>query len=612
VRSIALIATVVLSALVSGCDGIGSSNEERINAAHPLAEPVAKSRAALLVLLDEKDTREREALEAEMESRLKIRALTCGKGIDPGPFDSDEEIRAGIAHPGCFEDYDASLAAWLNHRRIAQLLSAPPLRPIPKEIPRFITAAKNIGITWFADDAGVVMLSSARDLEVLDLATNEAIFTESGDASGSWQTSARLSPNGRLFLTGKSGSLSIRDTETGEVLAEYPDLMGLYWLDGQTGLANKRDGAREPLLVDFASGERVPMRGVSGSVSGAVPTPTTGEFVVSTHGSLVRIALDRTESGVSARLVDEEPLDGMQPWSDNTGGLSADRRSYVGSSGKVSVVSLDSLDVRTVGIDSLRVQSALPTPNADQVLATGFLTDAPGGNSIKFVISMRDLTVAPLEGETAQLRYVYIPSINRLGAVSQSRIEVLDELPLGAFRSFETFTAELRSEAQMRQLEAFQRGSGGAHLPGGGLRIPEGLPVPDWAKDARIEAVGVYESTGGSHGPGKPRSPGPVAVRVRRSGQPIVLVLTSYEPVYWEVDVDAGARIAAVLVGGYYQSEVRGARAARQIDIGRVYAYEQGSGEYASLQAAVARRTGKRIDQFQGRYSGRQFTVGGN
>ena len=610
-RSIALIAAVVLSALVSGCNGIGRSSEERINAAHPLAESVAKSRAALLVFLDEKDTREREALEAEMESRLKIRALTCGKGIDPGPFDSDEEIRAGIANPGCFEDYDASLTTWLNHRRIAQLLSAPPLRPVPEKAPRFITAAKNIGITWFADDAGVVMLSSARDLEILDLDTNEAIFTESGDASGSWQTSARLSPNGRLFLTGKSGSLSIRDTETGEVLADYADLMGLYWLDGQTGLANKRDGSREPLLVDFASGERVPIRGVSGSVTGAVPTPTAGEFVVSTHGSLVRIALDRTESGVSARLVDEEPLGGMHPWSDNTGGLSADRRSYVGSSGKLSVVSLDRLDVRTVGLDSLRVQSALPTPEADQVLATGFLTDAPGGNSIKFVISMRDLTVAPVEGETAQLRYVYIPSLNRLGAVSQSRIEVLDELPLGAFRSFETFTAELRSEAQMRQLEAFERGSG-AHLPGGGIRIPEGLPVPDWAKDARIEAVGVYESTGGSHGPGKPHSPGPVAVRVRRSGQPIVLVLTSYEPVYWEIDAEAGARIAAILVGGYHQSEVRSARGAREIDIGRVYAYEQGSGEYGLLQAVVARRTGKPIDQFQGRYSGQRFTVGGN
>lgn len=598
-------AALAATLFFSGCDGIGRTPEERINGAHPLAESIAKTQDALMKYLGEGHADERQALEVEFDSRLKIRALTCGKGNEPGLFDSDEEIRSTIANPQCFADYDAGMTDWLNHRRIAQLLSAPPLRPIPEDVPRFITAAGNIGIAWFAADAGVVLLSSARDLEILDLNTNKAIFAETGDPAGSWQSSARLSPNGRLFLTGKAGALSVRDTETGEILAEYADLQGFYWLDGQTALAVMREGSREPLLIDFANGVRVPVRGVIDGLVGVVPAPTAGEFVFCTRRSLVRIALDRTEGGVSARLLDEEPLGEMQIWADNTGGLSADRKSYVNGAGKVSIVALDRLAVRTVALESLRVISVSPTPDADRILVTGILMDAHGGNSKKFVISLRDLTIAPLEGDTAQLRYIFIPSINRLGTISQSRIEVLDVLPLGAFRSFEDFTAELRSEAQIRQLEAFQQGSGNA------AGIPAGLPGPDWAKDARIEAVGVYESTDGSHGPGKPRRAGPVMVRVRRSGKPVVLVLTSYEPVQWHVSTDPGARVAAILTGGYYQSEVRG-QTARQIDIGRVYAYEQGSGEYGRLEVEVARRTGKRIDQFQGRYSGNQFTVGGN
>jgi hypothetical protein len=91
----------------------------------------------------------------------------------------------------------------------------------------------------------------------------------------------------------------------------------------------------------------------------------------------------------------------------------------------------------------------------------------------------------------------------------------------------------------------------------------------------------------------------------------VVLVLTSYEPVNWNVEADPGARISAVLLGGYNPSQVSGTRGVPQIDIGRVYAYQQGADGYGALEAAVARRTGKRIKTFQGRYSGESFVVGG-
>lgn len=604
-RNALLFALVAASLLASACGNFGKAPEDRINDAFPVADSAGKARTALSEFLGDPGTAKMEEIDAEMASRLKIRALTCGKGHEPGLFESDEETRAAIANAECFTECDKALTNWLNHRRIEMLLSAAPLLPIPEDIPRFITAKGNIGTAWFADKAGVALLVSSGTLEILDVKDSRAIFSESRSKNEPWQTSARISPNGRLFLSSRQGSLSIRATETGETLADYDDVGALFWLDGRTALLVSRNGAHEPQLIDFAAGEQLPVRGVSEGITKVVPAPETGQFVISTYRSLVRIALDRSTGTVHARVVDEEPLGDMRMWSDGNGSYTRDHKSYVSGGGPVGIATLDPLSVRTVALDSLQVQSAWPTPDPDRILATGVFRTTSGAEAMTFVISMRDLMIAPLDTPSESARYFYIPAFDRVGAITQSRIEVLDELPLGEFRSFEEFAESLRVELQLRQLDAAQRGSGQA------IAIPDGLPVPDWARNGEVAAVGVYESTRGSHGIGKPSRAGPVKVQVRRGRKPVILVLTSYEPVQWQIEKDLGAQIAAVLVGGYHTSEVRGTDGVRQLDIGNVYAYEQGSEEYRKLEAAVARRTGLRIASFQGRYSGETFAVGG-
>jgi hypothetical protein len=587
----------------AGCDGVGKSPEERINEAVPVAEAVQSSRDALDGLLTEADAEEISRIDAEMASRLKIRALSCSKGYEPGFFESGESLRSVIANAECFAAYDKTLAAWLNHRRIGLLLAAGPLRPIPREVPRFVTATMSIGNVWFADSAGVALFASAGTLEILDLKDSSPIFSETSDPTRSWQSSSRLSPNGRLFLTSRQGALSLRDTETGAVLADFDDLSGFHWLEGQTALVTDREHPREPRLLDFATGERIPIRGVSDSIQKVVPAPAEGEFVIGSHRGLVRIALDRSDGKVAAQVVDDEDLEGGGSWSDNTGTYDSDYERYVGGGGAITVVTLDPLSVQRITLEAFRPQIAMPTPDPDLVLVTGAFVRSHAGGARTFVVNTSDLTIAPLEGAPHGARYVYIPSLDRVGVITGSRIELLEELPLGEFRSFEEFGGQALTEANLRQLEAFQRGSGLTS------EIPEGLPVPTWARDAEIIAVGVYESTAGEHGPGKDRRAGPVTVHVKRGGKPIVLVLASYEPVQWRVEPEFGARISAVLLGGYYQSRVQGIGDAKQIDIGRVYAYQQGGEGYRELEVAVARYTGKRIHSFQGRYSGQTFTV---
>ena len=56
-----------------------------------------------------------------------------------------------------------------------------------------------------------------------------------------------------------------------------------------------------------------------------------------------------------------------------------------------------------------------------------------------------------------------------------------------------------------------------------------------------------------------PRKAGTVQVFVMKSAHPIVLVLSSYEPVTWSLQLQNGAKVSHVLLSGYHASQVYGA-----------------------------------------------------
>ena len=136
-------------------------------------------------------------------------------------------------------------------------------------------------------------------------------------------------------------------------------------------------------------------------------------------------------------------------------------------------------------------------------------------------------------------------------------------------------------------------------------------PVATLARDAEVEAIGVYQGGDIGHATGASARTGTVQVRVRRSPRPLVLALSAYEPVRWVLTLEPGARLAAVLSSGYSDQEVLGAGNARVLKVGQLYAYKRGSPEFTRLDDEVARWTGKRIGVFQGSYSGTSYTVGG-
>jgi hypothetical protein len=130
------------------------------------------------------------------------------------------------------------------------------------------------------------------------------------------------------------------------------------------------------------------------------------------------------------------------------------------------------------------------------------------------------------------------------------------------------------------------------------------------ARAAQAEAVSVYEAVA-IHSPRIPRPHGPVTVLVRARAGPVVLVLSSHQTVHWDVALEPGVSLRAVLLSGYGASRVAGAGSALVSSIGGYYAFKPGSAEFKHLEAEVMRCTGRQIATFQSVYAGRSFQIGG-
>jgi RNA polymerase sigma factor (sigma-70 family) len=141
--------------------------------------------------------------------------------------------------------------------------------------------------------------------------------------------------------------------------------------------------------------------------------------------------------------------------------------------------------------------------------------------------------------------------------------------------------------------------------------------------DAELHVVGMYSPD--ISNPGKP-----VDMEVRSTAKPVVLVLTSYMEVVWNVHLARGARVKAVLVAGYFPQVVEGipadvpvqyfcpdassfyfdGRVARQ-DKQTFYAYRWNTFEYRRMVERLNDLTGLLVSTFQGGNTGTSFVVDG-
>jgi hypothetical protein len=258
-------------------------------------------------------------------------------------------------------------------------------------------------------------------------------------------------------------------------------------------------------------------------------------------------------------------------------------------------------------------------PNPDEILLIGDLRPVSASRAMIYSISahtfapVEDDRLTPMPGYTTA-RAVLVPTLNRVAIADGNNVLMLDDLKRGPRYSLAAMTQVLNEDKQTLQEKNAREIAAREGFEYGG--VVDGTPVIGGpllaaAKGAQIEGVGVYESKNGSHGAGQPGVPGVITIALRPAPKPIVLVLSSYEPVLWRITGARAANLKAVLLGGPAASAVSGEDGVSVTSIGKLHAHERGGSGFSSLQQEVIRRTGQTFSTFQGTYSGMSFTVGG-
>lgn len=597
--------------LLTGCEQLSLSPEAKINKAYPINQQLLLAKTEALAQPDE--TR-RTVISNEFESRMKVRALNCAKGYVPSWYTSTEEIRKNISDQNCFTNSDNETAAWLGLIRIGILLDKPALVPVPQDVPKYIVAAGKIQSANFADQAGVAALEVSQNIQVVDISSGKQFF-QAAITNRDSQGAVSLSNNGQILAASSDGKLVFYGVESGAVIAEIPAVKAtrFYWLANNSGVFSGTNN--KIIFIDFLSGKTSPIAGVQGWINRIIPV-NNQYFLLSSRRNLSKIQIKRLPGGAEAFLVDEKPLDNLN-WSQAATGLLADGSKFFYLNQDLFLVSLNDMSQQKIAFAPIDLASVTATPDPDKVVVFG---SSRGLTQNIYEYSIKQQALSPVdESQLASQWFIFIPALKKIGVFSESKIVLMDKLPVGEPVQLSSFVSQVAEAASLKKIEEYERRSAMGAPSVGYYPSASEAPAAEMgysqlgaiAKDARIEGVGVYQGLAPPHRSGSNRVMGVVRVAIRKSDKPIILSLSSYEPVRWFLTPESGAKVSAIILSGYHQSQVVNAGSARVINLGSNFAYDRSSSNYSKLDSDIYRMTGKHFSLFQGRYEGSEFSVGG-
>lgn len=621
-----LVTALALVLTLAGCDEFSFGPEAKINAAIPLSPELVSQKNALL---NELASSKRGAFNTEWGRRMKLRALTCAKGFSPAWYATSASTREKLTDHACFQEHDNDIAKWIGYQRIGILLAKPALKPIPANPTKFLVGEESIKGFSFASEAGVAMLGTSKETTlIVDLQSGQILYrnnTGGGDIGG-------FSPNGRMMTVADKAHSHVKvfNTETGEEIGKIQKTREwkLYWL-GNEGAIYVKDGEFKTFLMDFATGTESELGAIRGEVNGVFRVPgEKNKFVIGTYDTVVKAEISRSDGRLKLDILNEQKLEG-RAWSRNLTGQTADYRFlFNGEQSGLVITNVETLEQEKIEFGpGAFIHGITATADPDKLLIrtnAAILGDTTQ-QTRDTLYSISDKSLALLQSKERGNFPVFVPTINALLS-GTGRLDVINLSPAEPAIAVAKIAAERRQIETDRKLAEADRqwnlSQGNQRLPsaqqGSTFPTPSISPAPiisplgSLAGNARIEAIGVYQATNPNARPGEPRKTGIVEVRVRRSDKPIVLVLSSYEPVRWMLISESGARLAAILLSGYHQSSVVGAGSSQIVNLGQNFAYSSDSREYKMLDEEVMRMTGRRIQMMQGRYDGSAFSVGGS
>jgi hypothetical protein len=611
-----LLSLIVLlwSTALIGCNSILSSPEDRINAAIPVSEETATAKAALI---EQAPPQLHKTIETDYKNRLKARALLCAKGYQPSWSASKDQIQKQFANRSCFVQADADIAKWLRLRQMGFILAKPPLRPLPASPPASIAGEESLRKVQVAENAGIAYLVMRKGVQGIELETGKPLFREA--TTSIYQQDGSLSPNGRLYTWGVDGRVKICDSETSAVITELPSrVQDFHWLDSRFAIYSLSESGKI-ILIDLTYGTEIPLAKIPGPVNRLLRLPgSDNQLVVISKRAVAKVEFSTGNQETEAKVIQEQAIrdeNWMEAWGSDNSVITADgSRCLHFKRNILTITSLATLIQDRISFGSCNIESMLATADPDKILVSCLWQGRRSmyAKPISFLLySIGSRTLAPIdESRLPSQQFLYLPPFKKLATISGSAITLLDELPLlPPLPTTGDPVDSLSGPFPGKQAVPDRKPAGYRGAREETSQSSAERSLADLPKNAEIKAIGIYQGNRKNPVAGKPRM-GSVTVRMKRSAAPIVLLLSSYEPVQWTIIAEPGARLSRILLSGYNESVVAGAGSTRIDIVGRLYAYKEDSPQYNALNKEIYRLTGLLINQFHGRYEGDEFTVG--
>jgi hypothetical protein len=643
-----LLGFALLLVLIAG-GAAADEREERINAAIPLS--IAGQSALEELRRVSTDRAQFAAIEQQFHTKMRLRALQCSQDYSiPGNL-SNEEIRRAHGGEACYAHADADIAEWLGLHSVGFILSLPSLRPLSTASPAFIVAGSAaIQRVKLASKASVGVLETYKDTQVVDLTTGAPIFTA---AFKSDEVILSVSPNGRLYTTTSRGEVRFYDAQNGMLIAAPHWCMvmpgcGFHWLDNRSVMiySNQNNGSE---IVDLRSGVHAPFGANFERIAHLTAVGgARNEFISFANTGLLHFRLNYVDDQPRVDVLQVDQIKLNLNYDDNGGLDGSGRRYFNNSDGKLYITSTDAFKTDVIEFGSFFVQRVIPTTDPDKVIVAGYVM---GGSSTWtfYLYSLRGQTLAAIDtGSLLGTQFLYHAARNTLWVMKDTKLALVGTLNVQEAIDRQSFISNVGAVSHGLQTHGtvvLSPGATGIVTSRGAVRGIEGPvpteavagPISDLAKDAELQGIGVYAAenpNAADTGPGRyvgtlagtnvsiyqrpdktaesqgnPPYVGTIKVRVQANVNPLVLVLSSYSKVSWQISLDPGARLKAILLSGPHGSSVSGQGNVRVVAIGNAYSYVLGSPEYTLLQNEVYTWTGKRIGLFQCGYQASDFVV---
>lgn len=484
-------------------------------------------------------------------------------------------------------------------RKVGAILAQPPLVPVPAAPPSLITADAKIMPVRFADKAGVVLINTQQEIEVIDLGTLERISRYQSSVAPSMMGS--VTPNGRLFTTTDGDQLNIRDTRTGAAIAGIPLVWHwmFHWLDERTAFyVNKQF---QSFFIDFVSGRSVPTGLMAMPLSHAVRVPDKrGQYVVLAANKAFKFELVRNKPMPELKLLSEKPVDSLMLAS-NTSGTTSDGKYFFDVRSHLTLVNLITLESETISLEPFYFQTAIGGPSPDNVVVTGYFNPGDGSGPKDYLYSISRRTLAQISPDIQRnsQRRIYISPFRKMGIISENRITLTDELQTAKAMSLADFRIGAVGKSEQNKVAIAEKQRA----------LEESChPSRETNKDGlELHAIGIYEGPLGRDDSARNK----VDVVVHPSAQPVALALFSYEKVTWNVTLEKGSSLKEIFLKATDGIRVSGAnskavKVTRQ-DI-RLTAYED-CNFFRMVAPKFKEFSGLNVTSFQGSYRGIGFPV---